>query len=108
MNKIIKLRDVLLNSESYVWSDALFLMKDEVWILDSKCTVLDPNDVEDDADEEPRFAAKNNMIYALSIQDIQSVVENATEQNAHCIENDLLQAFLYYFNNDAFIEFDVT
>jgi hypothetical protein len=108
MNKIVKLIDVLLNSESYVWSDALFLMKDENWTLDSKCTVLDPDDVEDDVDEEPRFAAENNMRYALSIQDIQSIVENARQQNDQCTENDLLQAFLYYFKNDAFIEFDVS
>jgi hypothetical protein len=106
MNKILKLRDVLLSSESYEWSDALFMGRNEVWTLDSKCTVLDPDDVEDDADEEPRFAAENNMNYTLSMQDIQSIVDNAKQQCENCTENDLLQAFLYYFDNDAFIEFN--
>ena len=108
MNKILKLRDVLLDSEKFQWSDALFLVRDNVWSLDSKCTVLDPDDVEDDIDEEPRFATENNMKYLLSIQDIKDIVDNAYQQKPNCTENDLLKAFLYYYDNDAFIEFDIT
>lgn len=108
MNKILKLRNVLLYSEKFEWSDALFLIRDSMWTLNSECTVLDPDDVEDDADEEPKFAAENNMKYALSMQDLQSIVDNAYQQNPNCTENDLLQAFLYYYDHDAFITFDST
>lgn len=108
LNKIVKLREVLLNSEEFKWSDALFLINGEKWTLDSKCSVLDPDDVEDDADEEPRFAIDNNLKYSLNMQEIQSVVDNANQQCDCCTESELLQAFLYYYDNDAFITFDAT
>ncbi|MBW9158482.1 DUF7716 domain-containing protein [Clostridium tagluense] len=75
MNKIVKLRDVLLNIEEFEWSDALFLVRDKECTLDSKCAVLDPDDVENDADEEPRFAIDNNLKYVLNMQDIGSIVD---------------------------------
>jgi hypothetical protein len=106
MDKIIKLSDVLLNSEEFEWNYALFLVRDDEWTLDSRCAVLDPDDVEDDSDEEPRYAIDNKLKYVLSIQDIQSIADNAKQQNLYCTEKDLLKAFLYYYNNDAFIEFD--
>jgi negative regulator of genetic competence, sporulation and motility len=105
MSKIFKLSDVLVNSEKFEWSDALFMSRVEEWTLNSSCAVLDPDDIEDDADEEPKFAQDNNLKYILSIQDIQSIVDNAKQQKTCCTENDLFEAFLYYFDNDAFIEF---
>lgn len=96
LNKIMKIKDVLLNSEEFKWSDALFLIKGEKWILDSKCAVLDPDDVEDDADEETRFVIDNNLKYSLNMQDIQSIVDNVNQQCECCTEGELLQAFLYY------------
>ncbi|MBC8061296.1 MAG: hypothetical protein H7Y18_11595 [Clostridiaceae bacterium] len=48
----------------------------------------------------------NNMKYVLSMQDIQSIVDNANQQHVDCTENELYQAFLYYYDNDAFILFD--
>jgi len=105
MDGIIKLSDVLLHSEKFEWSDALFLIKDEKLTLDSKCAVLDPDDVEDDADEDPKYAKENNLKYALTMQDTQSIAENAKEQKSDCTVEDLFKAFLYYYNNDAFIDF---
>lgn len=104
LNKIIKFRNVLLYSEKFELSDALLLIRDN----NSECTVLDPDDVENDIDEEPKFAAENNMKYALSMQDLQGIVDNAYHQNPNCKENDLLQAFLFYYDHDAFITFDIT
>ncbi|MCB2343283.1 DUF7716 domain-containing protein [Clostridium estertheticum] len=102
MNKIVKLRDVLLNIKEFKWNDGLFVVRDEELVLNSRCAVLDPDDVEDDADEEPRFAIDNNLKYALNMQDVRGVVMNAYEQKSSCTENDLLEAFLYYYSNDAF------
>ena len=105
MDKLIKLSDVLLNVEGFEWNDALFVVRDENLVLDSKCAVLDPDDVEDDADEEPRFAIDNNLKYALNMQEIRGVLKNAYEQKSSCTKNDLLEAFLYYYDNDAFMLF---
>jgi hypothetical protein len=105
MDKLIRLRDVLINVEEFEWRDALFVKRDEEWTLDSKCAVLDPDDVEDDADEEPRFAIDNNLKYALNMQEVRGILKNAYEQKSNCNEDDLFKAFLYYYDNDAFMLF---
>lgn len=66
--------------------------------------VLDPDDVEDDEDDVPREAKEKHLMYALSIQTIQSIVSNLKQQMHDISENDLVEAFLYYYNNDAYIE----
>jgi hypothetical protein len=105
MEKIIRLRDVLANIDIFEWRDALFIVRGEEWRLDSKCAVLDPDDVENEEDEEPRFAIDNNLKYALSMQEVRGILKNAYEQNSNCTVEDLLKAFLYYYDNDAFILF---
>ncbi len=105
MDKIIKLRDVLTNSEEHPWRAFLFLHEDKNWNLDSDCAVLNLDDLEID-EEVPQFAIDNNLIYALSIQDVQDIVINAREQRTNCTDEDLLKAFLYYYDNDAFIDFN--
>lgn len=105
MEKLIKLREVLANIDEFEWRDALFMVIGEEWGLESKCTVLDPDDVEDGEDEEPRFAIDNNLKYALNMQEVRGILKNAYEQNSNCTEEDLLKAFLYYYDNDAFILF---
>ena len=99
-----KLSYILKNIDEFKWSDALFLPEDEVWEKDAKGMVLDPDDVEDDEDDVPREAKEKHLMYALSIQTIQSIVSNLKQQMHDISENDLVEAFLYYYNNDAYIE----
>lgn len=105
METLIMLKDVLNNVNDFEWSYALYLPEDEVWELQTKCAVLDPDDLDDDNEDVPKFAVENNLIYALNIQDIQGIVKNAHDQKLNCSENDLLEAFLYYYDNDAFMKF---
>lgn len=95
---------ILKNIESFRWSDALFLPKDETWKNNTRGMVLDPDDVEDDEDEVPREAKEKNLIYVLNIQTIQGIVRNIREQKANYSEDELLKAFLYYYDNDAYID----
>ena len=99
-----KLSFILKNIEKFKWSDALFLPEDEVWEKDTEGMVLDPDDVEDDDDDVPREAKEKHLMYALNIQTIQLIVKNLEQQNHHYSEGDLMEAFLYYYNNDAYIE----
>ena len=99
-----KLSFVLKNIEDFKWSDALFLPEDDAWEKDTEGMVLDPDDVENDADDVPREAKEKHLMYALGIQTIQSIVRNLEQQNHDISENDLVEAFLYYYNNDAYIE----
>ena len=99
-----KLSFILKNIEEYRWSDALFLPKDDVWGKDTEGMVLDPDDVEDDEDDVPSEAKENHLMYTLSIQIIQSIVRNLEQQKHDFSEDDLVEAFLYYYDNDAYIE----
>lgn len=75
---------------------SVVLTEDEIWYVDTMCMILDPNDVEDDDDEAPKIA--------LDVQTIQSIVQNISEQKRVYTDEELLEAFLYYYDNDAYIE----
>lgn len=97
------LGDVLNQIEKYKWSDALYLPEDEVWNVASKCLVLDPDDVEDDNDEAPQIAISNNLQYALDIQTVQGVIDNYKHTYDDLSDERLVEAFLFYYDNDSFI-----
>ena len=75
---------------------SVVLTEDEIWYVDTMCMILDPNDVEDDDDEAPKIA--------LDVQTIQSIVQNISEQKRVYTDEELLEAFLYYYDNDTYIE----
>ncbi len=102
--RLYKLSFVLKNIEEFQWSDALFLPEDEVWNVDTEGLILDPNDVEDDSEEVPRVAKEKNLMYALSVQDVQNIVYNAKQQKEKAAVTELLEAYLYYYDNDAYID----
>jgi hypothetical protein len=67
--------------------------------------VLDPNDVEDpDSDDDPEFAVRHGLKYALTVSTTQDIVDNTKQQKVQPSVADLLQAFNYYYEHDAFIE----
>lgn len=83
---------------------SVVLTEDEIWCVDTMCMILDPNDVEDDDDEAPKIALENGVSYALDVQTIQSIVQNISEQKRVYTDEELLEAFLYYYDNDTYIE----
>lgn len=42
-------------------------------------------------------------MYVLDIQTVKGIIKNISEQKAECTDNDLFEAFLYYYDNDAFL-----
>lgn len=98
-----KLSFILKKIEEFKWSDALFLPEDETWGKNTEGMVLDPDDVEDDEDDVPQKAKEKHLMYTLSIQTIQSIVRNLEQQKYDISEDDLVEAFLYYYDNDAYI-----
>ncbi len=99
------IKDVLVNAPHLLWSDSLFLPDNLTWELETKVIVWDPDDVELEEDEIPKIAKELGLHSSLGIQDIQSIVRNAKEQVEDCSIERLFEAFLYYYDNDAFIEF---
>ena len=105
MDEILELVYVLEHIKEFNWSDALFLPENEIWNLKTKCMILDPDDVEDYGEDVPKIAKEKKLIYTLSIQTIQAIYKNAYEQKNDCSGEDLMEAYLYYYDNDAYITF---
>lgn len=102
MEKLLKLADVLIYADTYSWADSLFLPQNMDWGLGVPCAVLNMDNL-DDNEEIPQFAAQNHLTYALGIQAVQDIVNNARQQRPNCSEEFLFKAFLYYYKNDAFL-----
>lgn len=97
------LRDVLEQIHNLPWGHWLYLPRDQDWTLDSECAVLDPDEIENDDDEAPRFAIEQGLRDALGVQTVQMIVANAEEQVGDPTMDELLDAFLYYYDHDAYI-----
>lgn len=102
-----KLGFILENIDKFKWSDALYLPEDEIWNKDTEGMVLDPDNVENDEDEVPKEAKEKNLIYALNIQIIQSIVDNSYQQKSKLSVEELVEAYLYYYDYDAYIDFEM-
>lgn len=104
MTKTLRtLVEVLSKPNSFRWSDALYADPDNLADLNSPCLVLDPDSVETDGDEEPAEAKGRGFTYILAIQDILSIHANLEAQMGTVQVDQLLTAFLYYVERDAFI-----
>ena len=102
-----KLGFILENIDKFKWSDALYLPEDEIWNKDTEGMVLDPDNVENDEDEVPKEAKEKNLIHALNIQIIQSIVDNSYQQKSKLSVEELVEAYLYYYDYDAYIDFEM-
>lgn len=103
--QITTIKDALINAPNLLWSDSLFLPDTLTWELETKVVICDPDDVESEDDEIPQIAKEMGLPLSIGIQDIQQVMDNARQQVEDCSIEQLFEAFLYYYDNDAFIEF---
>ena len=103
LDNLLVLRDVINSIQEYPWEDWLFLPQDENWHIDTKCAVLNLDDL-DDEEEVPMFANENALKLVLNISDVQDIVENYLQNHKDATIDDLFNAVMYYFKHDAFIE----
>ena len=102
--RLIKLSDVLLSAEQLEWQRELFLPSDRNWTVYTEGAILDTENEEDP--DNPIFAQTHRLIGTLGIAEIQDIISNAKQQDPAADVSRLLQAFLFYYDNDAFIDFD--
>jgi hypothetical protein len=109
-NQIDTFRNVLKNIEKYTggW---VFLPTEGKWRLESKSVILKleevPPEMEDEPDAGvPEFAKQNHLTTALCVSNIQDIVNNAKMQILNPSDEQLFEAFMYYHENDAFIDFN--
>lgn len=102
MSELLFLGRVLAGIEQFPARHALLLPADEEWDEHTRCAVLPLSDEDDEA---PPFAAEHGLEYALGVYAVQAVVANARLQVPAPRDRMLVDAFLFYFDNDAFIAF---
>lgn len=100
---LITLAKVLLKIEDLPWEYALYIPgANATWSEDMKCMVLDPEET-NDPDDDPDVARANGLKYALTISDLQDIVENVNAQKKSVDQKVLIDAIKYYYDNGAFI-----
>jgi hypothetical protein len=104
---MLTLKETLLNIADKSPTAWVYLPADKNWNLNSKCAVLESEEVPPELENDPEagvpeVAKKNNLIQALPVTVVQDVVANAKAQKPSVTLNDIFRAFVYYFKHDAF------
>ena len=96
------LGQVLSTANKLPTDASLFLPIGDKWTLETKCIIAD-GDLEDAEalvkEMDPAYG------YALLISQVQDIAANARLQRSDVSDVHLLQAFLFYYDRDAFIDF---
>lgn len=83
----------------------LFLPFDEVWGPHTRCAVVAVDRYADEP-EVPEVAGRNGLGRALQVAQLQDIVDNARQQRPGASVEELVAAFLFYYDRDAFIDFN--
>jgi hypothetical protein len=101
-NAMNTLGKVLREADTFDCQHALYLPFADVWNASTPCAVLDTEEGEE-SDDASRFVKERGLGYALEISSVQDIVANAREQKPGVDISDLVKAFLFYYDHDAFI-----
>jgi hypothetical protein len=99
--QLTMLEAVLTDSGQRMFDRCLYLNFDDVWNLTSRAAVLDDSDV----GGTPEFAVENGLSYVLGTNELIDIIENARQQIREPSPSQLLEAFLFYYDQDAFVQF---
>lgn len=103
------LSETLLSIETFSIKCWLYLPSEVSWTLDSPSLVLESEEVRPEQESDPdagvpEIARQLNMMQALSIAEVQDAVANAKSQKPDVSVSELFDAFLYYYDNDAYMK----
>jgi hypothetical protein len=102
----LSLREILGNPHNIpdTW---LYLPSNKAWDLDTLGVFSeDSKDYPSDSDEYiPKEAKEDNWIEVLDKQTIEDVIDYTRNQVPNPTLEQLLKAFMYYYKNDAFLDF---
>ncbi|CAN5696647.1 hypothetical protein BH24ACI1_BH24ACI1_18290 [soil metagenome] len=101
--QFLSLYDLFTKSDLIKEDVCLYLPKDEVWTLETKCLLIQ-DDADSEFEEIISFEGKQ-MQYALQAGDFQQIIANANAQITNLNPSRLMKAFLFYYDRDAFIDF---
>jgi hypothetical protein len=98
------LGDFLRDADALNWRHALYLPPHGEWSEATPCAAIDPDECEAPEDDPP-LAKKHGLRYAMGVSAVQDIVANALLQKPDADVGDLLDAFLFYYENDSFVSF---
>lgn len=103
--KTYRIRDVLENPDKV--PNAWFFLPNSIWTLDTQGAFSqDSRDVDPGStDHLPPQVASEGWIEILETPMIQDLIEYTYQQLPNATTEDLFEAFKYFFENDAFLEF---
>ena len=98
---------LLHNAEKSDWRLALYLpLSPSEWCADTVTIVEDPDNVDpDDPDSDPDVVREAGYRYVMSMQSVRSIVTYARQQRERVSDGALIESFLYYVQNDAYLSF---
>lgn len=100
----------LLQSQENLPNTWFFLPPDkDRWALNTVGIFsMDSSEFEPDSEEYlPKEYLNNGWIEVLDLNTIKDIVENATSQKLDLSINELFDAFVYYYDNDSFLNFSL-
>lgn len=97
--QIYRLGDILTGSVELDPRMYFYMSMNEIWELETRCCMLDTSDI----DGNPEFAEQNNFEFVIEAAAIIDIIENLNMQIPRPTPGQLLDAFLFYYDNDAFI-----
>ena len=101
----IKLGELIIRASEFNWKDALYMeSKKNKFEANSDVLTID-SDKHNVGDVEIKYKNKK-FGYIFSVQTLQSIVKNARQQQPHATINDLVDAVNFYYENDAFINYN--
>lgn len=108
-DRIDSFREVLATTMERSVREWVYLPRNMEWSLDSKSATLESEEVPPELEDEPdaglpQFAKRHDLVQAVPVGTLQDIVSNALQQNPDASLDELFDAFVFYYNNDAFIE----
>lgn len=102
MNKLLTLRE-LLGDKALPFDHHVLLPSKQKWGLDTLCAIVESDEIMETKDHP--LALENKLSCSIGTNETLDIVANAREQIPQAIVEQLLAAFKFYYDNDAFIEF---
>ncbi len=101
----MKLGELLANLGEQQWNHWVFVAETDAIDADTDCVVMDTFDVDlaEDGDT-PKAIADIGYSEFLQIVDLESITENLRHQKPDFSRQDYLEAVLYYYRDDAFVQ----
>lgn len=109
--QLCSFKDLLTTIMERSERDWVFLPSNLNWSLESISTSLELDEVPPEMEGEPdagvpQFAKDHNLIEVVPVVVLQDVASNALQQRPNATIEDIFCAFKFYYENDAFIDFD--